>query len=278
MRVDESDPTITIDAPQARAYTQGAVVAADYTCTDTVSGISSCVGPVPDGDPIDTSTLGPVSFTVTATDVAGNTVEETAEYTVVAGDTGGPIASPTQAPSANAAGWVNATVTVEWNWTDPSGIDAATCTETSTSRGEGVITLTATCTDRIGNSSVATFVVRVDTTVPVITIRTPASTYVQGQVVIADFECRDTTSGIATCTGTVGDGVAIDTATLGERTFTVTAADRAGNAATAVHHYVIVADLPATGQRSGAIAWTAVLLLATGLVLLRLGRAPAPPT
>ena len=171
---------------------------------------------------------------------------------MVAGDTGGPIASPTQAPPANAAGWANATVTVEWNWNDPSGIDAASCTETSTSRGEGVITLTASCTDRLRNASVVTFVVRVDTTAPVITIRTPASTYVQGQVVIADYECRDITSGIATCTGIVADGVAIDTTTLGERTFTVTAADRAGNAATADHHYVVVTNLPATGQTSGA--------------------------
>jgi hypothetical protein len=278
VRVDESDPTITIDAPQATTYIQGAAVAANYTCTDTVSGITSCVGPVPDGDPIDTSTLGPASFTVTATDVASNTLEATVEYTVVAGDTGGPIASPTQAPPANAAGWNDSPATVTWNWNDPSGIDAASCPETSTSRGEGAITLTASCTDRLGNASASTFVVRVDTTAPVITIRTPASTYVQGQVVIADYECRDTTSGIATCAGTVADGVAFDTATLGERTFTVTAVDRAGNADTAVHHYVVVAYLPATGQTSGAIAWIAVLLLATGVVLVRVGRAPAPRT
>jgi hypothetical protein len=278
VRVDESDPTIAIDAPQATTYIQGAAVAADYTCTDAVSGIASCVAPVPDGDPIDTSTLGAVSFTVTATDLAGNTVEETVNYTVVNGDTGGPIASPTQAPPANAAGWANAAVTVEWNWTDPSGIDAADCTETSRSRGEGVITMTASCIDRLGNSSAATLVVRVDTTDSVITIRTPASTYVQGQVVTADFECRDTTSGIATCSGTVADGAAIDTATLGERTFTVTATDRAGNAATAEHQYVVVSNLPATGQTTGAIAWTAVLIVATGVVVVRVARAPAPPT
>jgi hypothetical protein len=32
-----------------------------------------------------------------------------------------PIATPTQSPSANAAGWNDNDVTVYWNWADKSG-------------------------------------------------------------------------------------------------------------------------------------------------------------
>jgi Ca2+-binding RTX toxin-like protein len=61
------------------------VVPADYECEDEPggSGLASCVGPVADGALIDTSTVGPVAFTVTATDNAGNEAEVTHTYTVV---------------------------------------------------------------------------------------------------------------------------------------------------------------------------------------------------
>ena len=71
-----------------------------------------------------------------------------------------------------------------------------------------------------------------DTTDPTITIATPpaGAVYLQNQVVNADFSCADTGgSGLASCVGTVADGQAINTATLGQRTFTVTATDAAGN-------------------------------------------------
>ena len=62
-------------------------------------------------------------------------------------DTSAPTASPTQLPAENGLGWNNTDVTVTWNWSDEaggSGIDNAACTTSSTSTGEGEITLTAT--------------------------------------------------------------------------------------------------------------------------------------
>ena len=57
---------------------------ASYACDDgSGSGIASCTGPVPNGDMIDTSTLGPHTFTVTATDREGNTATQTRHYTVI---------------------------------------------------------------------------------------------------------------------------------------------------------------------------------------------------
>lgn len=60
------------------------VADARYSCADTASGsgLASCVGTVPFGSPLDTSTAGDHSFTVTATDNAGNQTTVTRHYTV----------------------------------------------------------------------------------------------------------------------------------------------------------------------------------------------------
>ena len=53
-------PPIAISTPPVGAtYTQGQVVLADFSCADTGgSGLATCVGDVPDGAGIDTSTSG----------------------------------------------------------------------------------------------------------------------------------------------------------------------------------------------------------------------------
>ncbi len=80
-----------------------------------------------------------------------------------------------------------------------------------------------------------------DWTPPTITITTPAdaASYVLGQVVSAEFSCHDGSggSGLATCTGTVANGDPIDTSGIGSHSFAVTAADNAGNSATATSIY-----------------------------------------
>jgi hypothetical protein len=89
---DLSAPAITITAPADGAtYTQGQSVAASYTCTepDGAGDIATCNGPVASGAPIDTSTAGAHTFTVTATDQAGNSTSQTANYAVVAASAGG---------------------------------------------------------------------------------------------------------------------------------------------------------------------------------------------
>ena len=45
---------------------------------------------------------------------------------------------------------------------------------------------------------------------------------------IADFGCADSDSGVESCVGTVADGAAIDTSTIGYHMFKVTAKDKAG--------------------------------------------------
>ncbi len=81
---DEQAPTIDLVTPAEGAqYEQGAAVAVDYTCADEGgSGLSSCTGDVPDGDPLDTSTPGSHDFTVVARDGEGNETTVTHSYTV----------------------------------------------------------------------------------------------------------------------------------------------------------------------------------------------------
>jgi hypothetical protein len=79
-------PKVTIKEPQnEHRYRKNQVVHANYTCTDSVKGpgIASCVGTVPNGSPIDTSTPGVHTFTVTATSKDGQTTTRTIHYRVV---------------------------------------------------------------------------------------------------------------------------------------------------------------------------------------------------
>jgi Tol biopolymer transport system component len=77
-----------------------------------------------------------------------------------------------------------------------------------------------------------------DDTPPMITIRTPTSSgadrmdvYTVGQVVLADYDCADSGSGVLHCEGPVADGQLLDTHAIGTYEFRVFAADRAGNPA-----------------------------------------------
>jgi len=82
-----------------------------------------------------------------------------------------------------------------------------------------------------------------DTTAPTITIASPTDhgAYTLNQAVPAGYTCADEPggSGTASCQGTVPAGAAIDTASVGTKTFTITAADNAGNTSTASAAYSV---------------------------------------
>lgn len=83
---DAKTPTIKITSPVAdQVVVRNSTLLADFSCNDgTGTGVASCVGTVADGAPIDTSTLGTHTFTVTATDNQGLVGTKTVTYTVVA--------------------------------------------------------------------------------------------------------------------------------------------------------------------------------------------------
>jgi len=83
---DTTTPTVTTGEPDDGAvYLLGQVAIANYSCSDEVggSGVATCVGDVESGAEIDTSTVGPHTFTITSTDNAGNSTVVTLNYAVV---------------------------------------------------------------------------------------------------------------------------------------------------------------------------------------------------
>src|SRR5229473_8082680 len=79
---DTTAPMITITTPAHTVYAIGQVVNASYSCSDIGSGVATCAGNVASGTPIDTSSAGTKSFTVTALDNVGNTSHQTVTYDV----------------------------------------------------------------------------------------------------------------------------------------------------------------------------------------------------
>ncbi len=77
-------PGIAVVAPPGGAvYALNQPVLADYSCTDPYSVVSVCLGTVPKGEAIDTSSLGSRTFEVNATVSAGPTADVKVEYLVV---------------------------------------------------------------------------------------------------------------------------------------------------------------------------------------------------
>ncbi|MFO1316648.1 MAG: CARDB domain-containing protein [Burkholderiales bacterium] len=86
---DAAPPAIAITTPVANAiYALGTPVKAAYSCTDALSPVALCAGPVAAGANIDTAAPGPRSFTVNAADSLGNAASATVSYTVAAAAAG----------------------------------------------------------------------------------------------------------------------------------------------------------------------------------------------
>ena len=108
----------------------------------------------------------------------------------------------------------------------------------------GTKTFRVSARDHQGNLSVVVHhYTVVDRTAPAIVLLTPAdgSVFQLGQGVLAFYYCTDGPgSGVAFCAGNVASGETLDTASVGGKTFTVTARDVAGNVATASVAYTVV--------------------------------------
>jgi len=246
---DMTPPTVDLRSPANGSHVkQGAPLVVDFSCADSGgSGLASCVGSVADGTLVDTSQLGDVTVTVTASDHAGN--QTVVENTVTVVDETKPTISLT-APGAGATYELGAQLLADYACADePNGSGLESC-EGSAADGAAVDTgslgektFTVDASDHAGNTEAMTVSYTVvDTKVPSIAVTTPApgGVYGVGEQVAADYSCSDDGSGIATCVGSVADGEALDTGSPGEKTFTVNATDNAGNPASTNVSYSVV--------------------------------------
>ncbi len=83
VKIDKTAPTISVTAPTSGNYLLNQAVTVSFTCTDSLSGVSSCTGTTANGSSLDTASPGAKTFTVNASDNAGNSASPTTvNYTV----------------------------------------------------------------------------------------------------------------------------------------------------------------------------------------------------
>lgn len=246
---DMTNPIITLTSPAEGAmFTVGQVVNANYSCADDRE-LAACVGTAASGSPIDTASVGPKTFTVTATDATGNTTVRTVSYTVATpADTVPPTITITN-PIDGASYTQDAVVLAEYGCIDDRAIES--CIGSAANGGRintttlGTKTFTVTSSDAAGNTATKSVTYRVvlapDTTKPTVDISSPAdgATFFVGDTVTAAYACADDRA-IAMCSGTVANGTAIDTSAPGTKTFNVTATDTSGNTTSMRTTYTIV--------------------------------------
>ena len=118
IKMDKTPPTITINSPgDGAVYILNQVVLADWSAEDSVSGLASATGTKANDEAIDTATVGEKTFTVTATDIAGNSDTKTITYYVHYGFLG--LLPPYQAPPR--AFKITSSIPLKWQYTDASG-------------------------------------------------------------------------------------------------------------------------------------------------------------
>lgn len=141
---DTSAPIVTIQSDlDCQRLVKGAIFTATYECSDpglTLVVADSCVGPVPSGAPIDTSTVGTHAFTVTGTDAANNSRSKTVHYTVLAPPPGISISDVSQAEGNAGTTTDTFTVTLDSPYTEPVTVDFATSDGTATAGSDYVAT------------------------------------------------------------------------------------------------------------------------------------------
>ncbi len=142
-------------------------------------------------------------------------------------------------PGAN--GWCRGTQTAGFTASDAGSGVASPCsgasctfTQSTTTNGSSVSIASGQACDAANNCNpgINAGPFKIDSAAPTASITTPANgaNYTVGASVLASYTCGDTGgSGVATCSGTTASGSAIDTATPGAKTFSVSVADNAGN-------------------------------------------------
>ena len=267
---DSQGPQIEIASPvDGAGFYQGQKVQAGYGCFPGTLGwaVISCVGDVPLGDYLETSTVGTHTFSVHAVDYAGAETTVTHTYTVF------DVIPPTATISTPAAGAdypAGAQLYASYSCDDGAGGSGIVACIGTYPNGYplptdriGTFTFTVDAFDGALNHGSATVTYRVvDRTPPQITIISPAdgAQYHVGDTITPSFSCQDDVDGSrVACKATP-----VDT-TPGTHTFRVDSVDSSGNAASATTTYSVLYSFD--GFLSPLVAEPATVALKAGDVV-----------
>ena len=194
---EDNDPpliTATLGAEPNIAGWHNQGVTVTYTCTDAISGVSSCPSPITvSGEGANQA------ISATATDNAGNTATASVSLNI---DKTAPTIIESALPAANASGWNNTDVDVSFSCTDTlSGVDACTGPLTTSTEGTDQ-SVSGTATDLAGNTASASLNLNIDKTAPSITESALPAANASGwnnTDVTVSFSCADALSGVDSC-------------------------------------------------------------------------------
>lgn len=241
---DPTAPQVELVSPADGAgFYQGQQVQAAWGCLPGTLGwpVVTCEGDVPLGADLNTSSVGPHTFTVHAVDFAGAETTVTHTYTVF--DVIPPKAT-IASPAAGAEYPVGAALYVSYSCDDGAGGSGVVGCIGSYPNGyplptsqPGTFSFTVDAFDAAGNHGSATVGYRVvDRTPPQITITSPAdgSSYLLGDAITARYSCHDDVDGSrVNCKAS-----ALDTF-VGTHVFRVDSVDSSGNASFATATYSV---------------------------------------
>ncbi len=239
------DPAITITAPEnGQVILQNTQVPAQYSCSGGVAPLQ-CAGSAVNGAPVNTANLGAQTFTVTVTDAQGQTITKSVTYTVAP-----PVAAVITTPAQN--GQYDQNEPIDAAYSCSGGVSPITCSgpikngaviDTSKT---GTFTFVVSATDSLNGSASATVTYTV-VAPPTIILTQPINgqVFLQNAQANAQYSCS---GGIAplTCSGSAQNNAALNTATAGAQTFTVTATDAHNQTVKEIVQYTVVAALSAT--------------------------------
>ena len=251
VKIDKTAPTIIAAAIGTADGNNGwyrSDVTVQFTCNDALSGIDTC----PANQTLSSDGSAVSSTAQTVSDNAGN-VSESSNVVTVKIDKTAPtiIAAATSAADGN-NGWYRSNVTVQFICNDAlSGIDTCPANQTLSSDGASVSSTARTVFDNAGNVSASSneVSVKIDKTAPTITPILP-DPILRGHSYAANPNASDATSGIAS--SSCG---ALDTSTLGHKSTTCTATDKAGNTNTVMLNYMVNTTCVNDGYKSTQLTW-----------------------
>jgi hypothetical protein len=195
---DETGPVVTATpsrGPDSNGWYNHALTVT-FSGTDATSGIDSCSSPQNYSGPDNASASVPGS----CVDRAGNSSSRSFALSY---DATGPVvtAAPERNPDAN--GWYNHALTVTFSGADAtSGLDSCVDPQTYSGPDAQNATVSGSCRDVAGNTSVRAFALSYDATGPTVTAtpgRQPDSNGWYNHALLVSFTGTDATSGVDTC-------------------------------------------------------------------------------